>query len=89
MNDQGQAWIVTPLHYSKNGKRHKLIRKASRGRRWNSIKGRKVITNQNFSWMEDKYNLEGTHNKQATNDGTRLPKYTMFEYSPVDDMVKK
>ncbi|KAF3339110.1 hypothetical protein FCM35_KLT16581 [Carex littledalei] len=83
LNDQGQAWIITPLHYTKGGSR--IIRKASGGGTWNQ----KEKNHENASYCVRTYNfVENKNKKQATNEGMGLPKYTMIEYTRPEDKPK-
>jgi hypothetical protein len=81
LKDKGEAWIITPLHHS-SGTGSRYIRKASGGGRWDDRTGPlQLKKNAVASWVKRKYILE-------TKEGTGLPTYTMFEYSPAQDKVK-
>lgn len=80
LKDQEQAWIITFLHYLKDGSR--VIRKASGGGRWDG-RNCQHKTHGKTSWHERKYNLV-----ERTNEQKIANKYTMFEYSPDEDKVR-
>lgn len=79
LNNQGVAWIITPLHYDNCGT--KFTREALGGGKWHNH-ARKLKNHENTSWYERKFifKVKSPKEQESTNDGTGLQKYTMIEY---------